>query len=118
MSIPVPGLRPRIREALELESGGTLIGLVPGVAFPEWTAALAPDDRLLAFTDGATEVFAPGGEAFGEAGLIEVFREASARGEPVGPMLSEALAAFVGPGRSLDDDLSLIALRWTRPSGA
>jgi sigma-B regulation protein RsbU (phosphoserine phosphatase) len=105
-------------EVTELDSGGTLIGLVPEVTFPEWSAPLAPDDRLLAFTDGATEVFAPGGEAFGEAKLIEVFCRATAAGEPVGPALAEALAAFVGPGRSLDDDLSLIALHWAAQHSA
>jgi serine phosphatase RsbU (regulator of sigma subunit) len=104
-------------EAVELESGGPLMGLAAEATFPEWSAPLLPNDRLLAFTDGATEVFSPGGEAFGEARLIEVFREATAAGKAVGPALGDALAAFVGPGRPLDDDISLIALHWAKRAG-
>lgn len=100
-------------EARALETGGTLLGLAEGVSFPEWALSFEPGDHLLAFTDGATEVFAKGGAEFGEARLIEVFREAVRAKAPVGPRLSDALAGFTGQGRALDDDLSLVAISWS-----
>ena len=45
--------------------------------------------------------------------LVEAFREAALRATEVGPVLTRALTTFIGEGRPLDDDLSLVALHWT-----
>ena len=86
--------------------------MVPGATFPEWSTPLRPGDEVVALTDGATEAWNAEGEAFGDARLAAVVAEAVSQYRPVGRAVSAALDAFVGAGRLLADDVTLIAVRW------
>lgn len=55
-----------------LKASGTPIGMLPFSTYTTQTFALLPGTRMLAYTDGMTEVFC-GDEEFGEQRLLEVF---------------------------------------------
>lgn len=68
--------------------GGFPVGLLPGAAFTQFEAQLAPGDRLLLLSDGVTECPLPGGVMLGEAGLERLLRDLA----PItGPALLESL---------------------------
>jgi sigma-B regulation protein RsbU (phosphoserine phosphatase) len=98
-------------EPRELEAGGTFMGLVAGAEFPEWTTPLSPGDAVLALTDGATEALVNGTQF--DARLPEVLRQACQTGAPLAGAVAAALQTFAGEA-GLDDDVTLIAARWTR----
>jgi phosphoserine phosphatase RsbU/P len=70
--------------------------------------ALGPGDRLLVYTDGASEVCGPAGVELGVGGLAEILA-----GSRV-PPLTDALDALLDhirrhcAGRPLDDDVTLL----------
>src|SRR5207247_1656058 len=94
-------------EVVELESGGTFIGLLPGVAFPEWEAPFGEGDAFYLFTDGIAEQPGLAGEAFGTERLYDAIGEASARGVPAGGVVLGRLDAFAGD-RPPYDDITLV----------
>lgn len=96
---------------LELETGGPFVGLAEGAQFPSTTSELRPGDVFLAFTDGLTEAFDAGGEAFGEARVVEACKRA-----PRGKWAAEVEATldrFRGD-HPLDDDAMLLAVERRR----
>ena len=50
----------------ELTTGGTVVGMLPGMSYEEATVDLRSGDVLLAYTDGVTEAHDPGDVEFGE----------------------------------------------------
>jgi sigma-B regulation protein RsbU (phosphoserine phosphatase) len=70
--------------------------------------AMRPGDRLLIYTDGASEACAPGGEELGGAGLAAALAECRSLS------LADTLDALLGRirdhcgGRPLDDDVTLV----------
>jgi sigma-B regulation protein RsbU (phosphoserine phosphatase) len=95
-------------DVYELECGGTFIGLVEGVEYPEWEVAIAPRDTVVAFTDGLTDEVAPSGEMFGAQRVLDVARDAPEA--PAGALLA-ALRAFSGE-RAASDDVTIVAAHW------
>ena len=87
--------------ALEVPPGAAL-GFEAENCFPVCEVSLAPGDTLLAFTDGVTEAFDAGNEAFGEARLVEVLRAVPA-GEGACDALVEAVHRFVRQAPQSDD---------------
>lgn len=88
-------------EITELATGGTFVGLISNVEFPEWEAPLQSGDALVTFTDGITEQPDTQGEPFGETRLKNALSEA---GEgPVVPTVEERVSAFVGAHPPYDD---------------
>jgi sigma-B regulation protein RsbU (phosphoserine phosphatase) len=75
--------------------------------------AMAPGDRLLVYTDGASEACGPAGEELGVEGLTDAL--AASRGLP----LTDALDALLDrvrvhcAGRPLDDDVTLLLIERT-----
>lgn len=59
-------------EVVQLAPTGPMVGLLPGVAFAEGRAAMAPGDVLVIFTDGLVEAENAAGEELGDARLAEV----------------------------------------------
>jgi len=57
-----------------LEQGGSVVGLIPGLAYDEAEVELLPGDIFVAYSDGMTEPENEFGE-FGERRLIELVRE-------------------------------------------
>ena len=58
-----------------IESNGLLYGVLPDCDYPECEVPLAKGDRLLLYTDGATEPENAKGEAFGDCRLEQILRE-------------------------------------------
>jgi sigma-B regulation protein RsbU (phosphoserine phosphatase) len=96
----------------ELETGGSFVGLVPGVEFPEWATRLEPGDTVCLRTDGITEALAKEGGPFVDAGLREALADAVRTGAPIGAAVLDAARRFAG---ALDDDATLLAATW-RPA--
>ena len=61
----------------EVMSRGMVLGIMDDMTYDEATAALAPDDILLLYTDGITEAMDADGELFGKARLSDAVRHAA-----------------------------------------
>jgi serine phosphatase RsbU (regulator of sigma subunit) len=94
-----------------LRASGTPIGMLPFSTYVTQTFSFAPGTRLLAYTDGMTEVFS-GSDEFGEQRLLDVFR-ACRNQDPKSVLASiwEHLHAFSGDGPQSDDMTALVLIR-------
>jgi serine phosphatase RsbU (regulator of sigma subunit) len=96
----------------ELETGGTVVGILDLATFEEGRVTLAPGDRLLVFSDGLTEGESPTRELYGEERLRTFLRGlprdlgAAAMIERVTGDLDRHLA-----GHEAGDDVTLLVLR-------
>ena len=71
---------------------------------------LGSGDLLVVFSDGVTEALDPGGQEFGEAGLLEVLQ--SHRDLPVAALLDAVIDAVLAfSAREQQDDLTLVVAR-------
>lgn len=95
-----------------LDRGGTVVGIVDGVAYEEGTIALEPGDRVLFYTDGISEAEDPRGDLYGEERLYALLRslpgDLSARAA-----LERVLAGVRGhlAGAEAGDDMTLMLMR-------
>jgi serine phosphatase RsbU (regulator of sigma subunit) len=94
----------------KLDSTATVLGLFAEWECPTAEIVIAPQDLLVAYTDGVTEGTSPGGEEFGVARLTDTIRSHSNLGPQA---LIEAIA---GAAREFThgaqaDDLTLIVAR-------
>jgi serine phosphatase RsbU (regulator of sigma subunit) len=62
------------RDLRELESGGPVLGLIPGAEYPTTVLSLVPGSRLFACTDGVTETRDARGRLWGTEELMEILR--------------------------------------------
>ncbi|MDF1522027.1 MAG: PP2C family protein-serine/threonine phosphatase [Trueperaceae bacterium] len=91
---------------------GILVGWDPDVAYGEAEVTLAPDDLLIAYTDGVTEALAPDGAEYGEARFERVLRAAA--GGPAHGVLEAVradLERFTAGAEPFDDVTLLVARR-------
>jgi serine phosphatase RsbU (regulator of sigma subunit) len=93
-----------------LPSGGPFVGVITGVDFPAHEAAIEPGELLVMFSDGLLDATAPDGASFGEAGMARALAGVDGDGAEVCPALVRSLASFVGEGRGLPDDVTIVAL--------
>ncbi|MBV9269119.1 MAG: serine/threonine-protein phosphatase, partial [Acidobacteriaceae bacterium] len=94
-----------------LEASGTPIGLLPLVMYAAETFELRDGARLLAYTDGLTEVF-QGEEEFGVERLAETFRSCTSRDcDGILDHIWNTLEAFTTEPEQRDDMTALIVLR-------
>ena len=102
------------RPALATE--GTLVGVLPGVAYPSAELALAPGETLLAYTDGVTEARSPDGGLLGDARLRAFLdgRRTGAPRETVAHVLA-AVRTFAGTAEQADD-IAILAVRYGTPT--
>ncbi len=94
-----------------LETGGPVLGVIPGAPYREGVTGFAPGDTLVIFSDGLVEATNGDGEEFGESRLAELIR--GHRGRPAAEVrdaVLERVRDFIGP-RPLDDDLTLLVVR-------
>lgn len=102
---------------------GTILGMFPKVEFDEIEIAPRPGDAVLLYTDGLTEATpAAGGEEtdreeFGAERLLEICRLPHADAASWIRALEQAVEAFTA-GAPLEDDLTIVALRFGEPGGA
>ncbi len=97
----------------ELRATGMPLGLMPGMAYEEKEAMLAPGESVLLSSDGIAEAHDPGREMFGCPRLMELME--NSRGGLIDAVLTE-LDRFTGPGWEQEDDITLVALQ--RSAGA
>jgi serine phosphatase RsbU (regulator of sigma subunit) len=93
-----------------IESGGLPLGILSSARYSETTAALAPGDFLLLFTDGLTEAEDPDEDEFGVARVAET---AASLDAPTAERLCEAILDTVDRhtrGAPLTDDATLVVV--------
>lgn len=90
--------------AIELESGGPILGILPNPQYSNTVVALNPGDILTLFTDGVTEQENEAGDEFSTSRLKEVLM--SRETEPAAALvasITEAVSAFAGTKPQVDD---------------
>ena len=92
-----------------LQEGGGVLGVFEEQSYTLGTVQLAPNDRLVLFTDGVTEASNPQGEEFGDQRLLSLLEEH--RALPAAA-LREKIAAAISEfsGGHLTDDATLLVL--------
>lgn len=106
-----PLLVHRHGEALRLEGGGPVLGILPSLTFQEHACRLEPGDALLMYSDGVTEAVNPAEEEFGEERLAELLRER--RQEPAQAIVDavhDAVQDFTA-GQPPADDITVVVAR-------
>jgi sigma-B regulation protein RsbU (phosphoserine phosphatase) len=98
-------------EIVHLSSGGTPIGLLPGVSYRGDRVMLAAGDLLCVYSDGITECAAPNGEEFEMERLEALLREH--RTAPLYEIIAAIDAATVrfAAGQPQGDDQTVVLLR-------
>jgi serine phosphatase RsbU (regulator of sigma subunit) len=97
---------------VRLVQGGTVLGMLETLPFEEGTMTLEPGDRVVLYTDGATEAMNPSGELFGEERLCAAAIAASRANSS--PQAVTEILARIGQfqaGRHADDDIVVMALQ-------
>jgi len=111
--------RERERQFLELGAGleGLPLGIVTGEQYLEQSVRLQPGDMILAFSDGATEIFSPEEKELKAAGFLRLADD-TIQDLPRPTELHEfsenllaRLHEYRGGERELADDLTLMTLR-------
>ena len=98
-------------EALD-GAGGLVLGVMPGVSYPEHTVQLQPGDQLVLYTDGVTEAFNPADEAYGVERLIaEIRAHGAGTTEALVERICSSVTRFAGTAPQ-SDDITLTALKW------
>jgi sigma-B regulation protein RsbU (phosphoserine phosphatase) len=94
-----------------LDEGGTVLGLFEDTSYATGRLALAPEDRLVLFSDGLADRAAPSGELFGSRRLRDA--AVRAQGDPVRIALYSLLGEVQGwsGGCPADDDQTLVVAR-------
>ena len=98
----------------EVMSRGMVLGIMDDMTYDEATAALAPDDILLLYTDGITEAMDADGELFGKARLSDaVAHAAPATARDLIDAILAAVRAYIG-NTPQADDLTIVAVKRIR----
>jgi sigma-B regulation protein RsbU (phosphoserine phosphatase) len=99
------------QEALRLDQGGPVIGLLEVVAFQQGEVGLEPGDVLVGFTDGVSEAMNAADEEWGEERLADtVLACAGLAARAAIVRIMDAADAFVA-GAPQHDDMTLIVVR-------
>ena len=98
----------------EVMSRGMVLGIMDDMTYDEATAARAPDDILLLYTDGITEAMDADGELFGKARLSDaVAHAAPATARDLVDAILAAVRAYIG-NTPQADDLTIVAVKRIR----
>jgi hypothetical protein len=99
-------------EVQKLETGGPVMGLLPGANFQQGEQFVAPGDLLIAFSDGVVEATNAAGEEFGDKRLVSIARELwSAQATDIRNAIHARLKEFTG-NAPVEDDETLIVVRF------
>ncbi|KFN49042.1 SpoIIE family protein phosphatase [Arenimonas composti] len=101
------------REWLQLP-GGPVLGIEEDGEFVAWEGRLQPGDTLLVYTDGVTEAFDAGDQAFGEARLLDALAAGRHADEQCAAVVAAVHAFAAGAPQS--DDITVLAIRFQRRS--
>ena len=93
-------------------TGGTALGIIPGIEYGENTIKLESGDTVILYTDGITEAFNAEGELFGLDQLCEIFRDKQPQSaEEASQIVFEAVDKFAGEEPQSDDQACLVFRR-------
>jgi serine phosphatase RsbU (regulator of sigma subunit) len=104
-------IRPKTGQALELEEGGPILGILKDAEYSNATVVLNSGDILTLFTDGVIEQENEAGEQFSESRLQQVVRSGEA--EPASAMIASimtAVSSFAG-NKSQADDQTVVVVK-------
>ena len=88
----------------ELTTGGTVVGMLPGMSYAEATVDLRSGDVLLAYTDGVTEAHDPDDVEFGEDRLKSVLSAlAHLSADDIRARLTAELKEWIKDAEQYDD---------------
>ena len=108
----------RSGEVVRLETGGSVIGLMPVASFDQGTITLEPGDVFVGYTDGISEAMNAADDEWGEENMIDCVlpsRELAAM--PLIERLMVSADAFVA-GAPQHDDMTIVVARLTESHGA
>lgn len=106
-----PPLLVRGSEAIHLDVGGTVVGLLPRFPYQQGMVMLEPGDVLVGFTDGISEAMNAADEEWGEERLLKAIQ--ACRQLPAKEMIPELLARadeFVN-GAPQHDDMTMVIVK-------
>jgi len=106
-----PPLVVRGTEAIRLDVGGTVVGLLPHFPYQQGEVMLEPGDVLVGFTDGISEAMNAADEEWGEERLLQAIQ--ACRQLPAKEMIPELLARadeFVN-GAPQHDDMTMVIVK-------
>lgn len=90
-------------------AAGPPLGFEVSGDFPLWHGILEPGASLLAYTDGVTEAFNPGNEAYGDERLLAAVRSSDGAGENCLQLIAD-VHRFAGTAPQ-SDDITVLAIR-------
>ena len=92
-----------------LETGGTVLGILEDGGYHQGEVTLYPNDRIVLFTDGVTEVRNEAGEEYGEERLMALLKSCRALDAvSINKRIMEEIIDF-GQGE-VQDDVTLLVL--------
>jgi serine phosphatase RsbU (regulator of sigma subunit) len=95
-----------------IQSGGIMLGMIPDISMflEEKQLHLAPEDKILLYTDGVTEALDQSGEMFGLARLMDVFvKHVSKPALELMQSVKDEVYSFIGNYPQYDD-ITLVVL--------
>lgn len=96
---------------LDVQSG--VVGAFHDINYQDGVVSLERGDVLLLYTDGTTEARDPSGAFFGEEGLRDMVMRESEGDKPFDGFVERLLSTLDAfTGRSLEDDVAMVALRF------
>lgn len=99
-------------EIRQLEEGGPVLGLLPGVTYRQAVEPIEPGDILMLFSDGVVEAMNPAGELFGDRRLRKVVERCSEMTtDRIRDEVVAAVRSFTGP-MPLHDDMTILAVQF------
>jgi phosphoserine phosphatase RsbU/P len=98
-------------ELIRLETGGTVVGLLPGARYEQGAIEIAPGDMLVAFTDGISEAMNPADEEWGVENLIACVQERD--GIVCGDLIQQVMASAdsFAAGAKQHDYMTIVVVR-------
>ena len=94
-----------------LERGGIVLGIMPDSTYSEQRVELAPDDVLIAYSDGVSEAMNEAGDFFGDDRLFRVAQSPpGTSAKAIGLRILADVREFIGRAAP-NDDISLMVLR-------
>lgn len=99
-------------QIIRLQTGGMIVGMYPEATYEEGFISLKPDDILVIYTDGFTEVSDDRDEPFGEERLRQVIHQHRClNAEDIVRKLENVVSGFECPGSESCDDRTLVVLK-------
>jgi sigma-B regulation protein RsbU (phosphoserine phosphatase) len=97
------------REMISLETGGPVLGLIPGTRYESSTVKLEPGDLLVFYTDGIVEAENPEGEPYSQERLVSLVKSHQGRGaSELIESVYQSVAEFRGSSLAEDDSTLLV----------